>query len=81
MNFLKVPDSRLNPNANMDEEQLQVAATFVDELIDLRVVGTLAEGQAILLSCPALYSPKGGPRRTMASDSRHAAGKAKYVYW
>jgi hypothetical protein len=60
MNFLTDPQPRLNPNANMDEEQLQVAAAFVDELIDLGVVDTLAEGQAILLNAPLFVVPKEG---------------------
>jgi hypothetical protein len=60
MNFLKVPESRLNVNANMDEEQLQVAAAFVDELIGLGVVDTLDEGQDILLNAPLFVVPKEG---------------------
>jgi hypothetical protein len=60
MNFLKPPEPRLNANANMDEEQLQVAAAFVDELIDLGVVDTLEDGQAILLNAPLFVVPKEG---------------------
>jgi hypothetical protein len=60
MNFLKTPETRLNANANMDEEQLQVAAAFVDEFIELGIVNTLAEGQDILLNAPLFAVPKEG---------------------
>jgi hypothetical protein len=60
MNFLKAPEPRLNQNANMDKEQLQVAAAFVDELIELEVIDTLEDGQDMLLNAPHFVVPKEG---------------------
>ena len=60
MNFLTPPDSVIHDNAAMDAEQLLVAADFVDELIDLHVVDTQDEGQAVLTNAPLFVVPKEG---------------------
>lgn len=60
MNFLKLPPTILHPNANMDEEQQRVAADFVDELIDLKVLRTIEEGWEVLLNAPLFVVPKEG---------------------
>ena len=43
MNFLSEPNQVIQPNANMSDEEVQVAGAFVDELIDLHVVNTPEE--------------------------------------
>lgn len=60
MNFLSPPPTCEHPNANMDEEQQQVAADFVDELIDLKVLRSIEEGREILLNAPLFVVPKEG---------------------
>jgi hypothetical protein len=62
MNFLKLPEPNIQPNANMDAKQLQVGADFVDELLELKVLGAL-EGKndlEILLNAPLFIVPKEG---------------------
>ena len=60
MNFLRPPEPMIHDNAVMDEEQTQVAANFVDELLDLEAVRTPAEGRAILTTAPLFVVPKEG---------------------
>ena len=60
MNFLVEPVPRLNPNAHMDPEQLVVAAGFVDELLELSVLLSFAEGKAFLMNAPLFVVPKEG---------------------
>jgi hypothetical protein len=43
MNFLSETNQVIQPNANMSDEEVQVAGAFVDELIDLHVVNTPEE--------------------------------------
>jgi hypothetical protein len=55
MNFLRRPEPcSIHPNTVMDEEQVLVAAAFVDELLDLAVVGRQPPGgnNSILSSAP-----------------------------
>ena len=60
MNFLLTPEPLIQPNANMDEEQSKVASDFVDELIALRIVGTIEEGREVLRNAPMFVVPKPG---------------------
>jgi hypothetical protein len=61
MNFLKSPSPEMKPNAVMDDEQLAVAAAFVDELLVLKVLHLLDDGEAeILLNAPLFVVPKEG---------------------
>jgi hypothetical protein len=45
MNFLNEPKHEIHDNAPTDEEQLDVAATFVDELLELGIVLEPSEGK------------------------------------
>jgi hypothetical protein len=61
MNFMKSPPPKLKPNVIMDEEQLAVAAAFVDELLALKVLHLLDNGEAeIILNAPLFLVPKEG---------------------
>jgi hypothetical protein len=60
VNFLVPPAPNIHDNAVMDAEQLLVTAEFVDELLDLGVVGTLADGKEILTTAPLFVVPKEG---------------------
>lgn len=60
MNFLVQPEAKDNPNAPMDQEQLDVAAAFVDELLALGVLLTAEDGLEILLNAPLFVVPKEG---------------------
>jgi hypothetical protein len=53
MNFLVTPELRDNSNAPMDQEQLDVVARFVEELLELRVLRSAEEGIKILLNAPS----------------------------
>ena len=60
MNFLHDPIPCIHPNAEMDEEQLEVAANFVDELISLGVLRPLPEGEEVVCTAPLFCVPKEG---------------------
>jgi hypothetical protein len=60
MNFLVTPESRENPNAPMDQEQLDVASAFVDELLEIGVLKSGTDGMKILLNAPLFVVPKEG---------------------
>ena len=58
MNFLRPPLEELQPNGEMDTEQLAVAVQFVDELIDLHVVGPPPRGVRIKALTPSSSYPR-----------------------
>jgi hypothetical protein len=60
MNFLRAPAAVIHDNAAMDAEQILVAAAFVDELLDLGLVRTPAEGREVLTTAPLFVGPKEG---------------------
>jgi hypothetical protein len=60
MNFLLPPGAVIHENAVMDEEQTQVAANFVDELMSLGAVQTPPEGRKVLTTAPLFVVPKEG---------------------
>ncbi len=55
MNFLRAPTSEIKPNAVMDDEQLAVAAAFVDELLSLKVLNLIDDGEAEILFNALLF--------------------------
>jgi hypothetical protein len=60
MNFLQSPPPCIHPNTPMDAEQRLVAAAFVDELLDLAVLGQPTTGEEVLLNAPLFVIPKEG---------------------
>jgi hypothetical protein len=60
MNFLVEPMPRLNPNAHMDSDQLDVAAGFVDELLELSILRTFTKGKEFMMNAPLFVVPKEG---------------------
>ena len=60
MNFLRPPEAMIHENAKMDQEQTQVAANFVDELVDLEAVRTPTDGRTVLTTAPLFVVPKEG---------------------
>jgi hypothetical protein len=60
MNFLQSPAPMIHDNAHMTTEQTQVAADFVEELLDLEAVKTPAEGRKVLTTAPLFVVPKEG---------------------
>lgn len=52
MNFLRPPDSVITPNSPMDDEQLQVAGAFVDELVDMKIIRPPPPGRPTLATTP-----------------------------
>jgi hypothetical protein len=59
MNFLRLPEPVIKPNAYMDNEQRDVGAAFVDKLLELKVLGLLDDDD-ILLNAPLFVVPKEG---------------------
>ncbi|CAJ1960569.1 unnamed protein product [Cylindrotheca closterium] len=59
-NFLKQPDPCLRPNAPMDEEMLEAAVQFVDELVELGVLPSIDEGLTVLTNAPLFVVGKDG---------------------
>jgi hypothetical protein len=60
MNFLVPPVACIHDNAPMDQEQLDVAAAFVDELLELKIVKLMDEGREVLANAPLFTVPKEG---------------------
>ena len=60
MNFLSEPNQVIQPDANMSDEEVQVAGAFVDELIDLHVVNTPEVVWHVLTNTPLFVVPKEG---------------------
>jgi hypothetical protein len=62
MNFLVDPMACIHDNTPMDPEQIDVAATFVDELLELKIVKLVPEpeGKEVLTTAPppSLYQRK-----------------------
>jgi hypothetical protein len=51
MTFLRLPEPELKPNSPIDDEQRAVAAAFVDELLELHMLGLLNdESTGVLLN-------------------------------
>ena len=60
MNFLQPPPQKLHPNADMDDDQRDVAVEFVEELMELGVLCTLPAGEEVLTTAPLFCVPKEG---------------------
>jgi hypothetical protein len=60
INFLIQPAACISDNAPVDQEQLEVAATFVYELFELKIVQQMNEGKEVLTNSPLLTIPKEG---------------------
>jgi hypothetical protein len=60
MNFLVEPAPWLNKNAHMDAEQLDIAASFIDELLELHIFRTFGDGKAFMMNAPLFVAPKEG---------------------
>jgi hypothetical protein len=60
MNFLRAPKAAIHENAKMDQEQTQVAANFVEELLALEAVRTPTKGREIFTTAPLFVVPKEG---------------------
>jgi hypothetical protein len=81
MNFLRLPKSELKPNSPMDDEQCAVAAAFVDELLELHVVGLLDdESTGILLNAPLFVVPKEGQPGQWCVIADMLRGGSKHVH-
>jgi hypothetical protein len=60
MNFLAEPMACIHDNTPMDPEQINVAAAFVDELLELKIVKLVGEGKEVLTTAPLFTVPKEG---------------------
>ena len=60
MNFMRAPESRMEPNSKMTPEESKVAAAFVDELLDLNVLLTPPEDDPVVATCPLFTLEKPG---------------------
>jgi hypothetical protein len=60
MNFLTTPPEMIHQNANMDEEQVEIAADFVEELVSLGVLRLPKDAQDIVLNAPFSVVTKPG---------------------
>mmetsp|Transcript_14789 Transcript_14789/g.22587 ORF Transcript_14789/g.22587 Transcript_14789/m.22587 type:complete len:81 (-) Transcript_14789:2061-2303(-) len=57
-NFLKEPPRCIQPNAPMDDKMGEAAADFIEEFMDLGVVGSVDKGLEILCKAPMFVVPK-----------------------
>ena len=57
-NFMVLPKPNIQPNAPMDNDMINTAVAFIDELIELGVVKTPEEGYKILCNAPIFAVPK-----------------------
>ena len=60
MGFVSVPERVIHPNSPMDEEQVRVAAEFVDELLDIGALRELEPGESLWTNAPLFCVPKPG---------------------
>ena len=60
MNFLTEPTGGLTPNAPMTDEQVEIAAEFIDELWHIGVFEVVPEGSEMLANAPLFTIPKAG---------------------
>lgn len=60
MNFLLPPPAIIHPNGEMTPDQQEVAARFVDELIELGVIGPPPPGVQVTATTPLFSVPKPG---------------------
>ena len=60
MNFLTEPDGEVVGNQEMDDEALEVAANFVDELWAIGVFEAIPPGSAMKANAPLFCVPKAG---------------------
>ena len=60
MGFLSDPEPVIHANSDMDDEQKQVAAQFVEELIELGVLRPLRPGEVLRTNAPLFCVPKAG---------------------
>jgi hypothetical protein len=52
MNFLCEPAHAIHPNSTRDDDQLSMAARFVDELLDIGALGTTLSLESVLTTTP-----------------------------
>ena len=60
MNFLKNPEPGIHPNMEMTPKQAAIASAFVNELVDLGVVGPPPPGVQVITTTPLFTVPKPG---------------------
>jgi hypothetical protein len=60
MNFLTEPDEGILQNAPMTEEQMEIAAEFIDELQLIGVFEPILEGYDMKANCPLFAVAKPG---------------------
>jgi len=60
MNFLSEPNKGVTPNAPMTEEQVEIAAEFIDELWSLGVFELIPDDQEMRATAPLFTVPKAG---------------------
>jgi len=60
MNFLTEPSPAIHPNADMDAEQRNTAATFVDELVAIGAIGPPDPDFPVVTTAPLFCVPKPG---------------------
>jgi hypothetical protein len=60
MNFLTEPDEGIVQNAPMTEEQMEIAAEFIDELQSIGVFEPIPEGYDMKANCPLFAVAKPG---------------------
>eukprot|EP00957_Ditylum_brightwellii_P034513 2617041-Ditylum_brightwellii.AAC.1 len=58
VNLLPYPEPQITPNPPIDEKQQEIAAAFVEELLELEAVGLVPEGELILCNGPIMVIPK-----------------------
>ena len=58
--FVSLPERVLHPNSPMDEDQVRVAAEFVDELLDIGALRELRPGESLWTNAPLFCVEKPG---------------------
>ena len=60
MNFMTVPEAGIHENSKMDEEQVLVAAQFIDELVELATLQPPPPSRPTVTTAPLFCVPKEG---------------------
>ena len=78
--FLTEPPGIIHPNSPMDEEQLRVAAQFVDELLEIGAIGLPPPGVTPTTNTPLFCVPKPGqPGEWRVTADCEAGGQNSHI--
>jgi hypothetical protein len=77
MNFLTTPSAGITPNAPMTDEQVEIAAEFIDELWHIGVFEIIPEDNEMLANAPPIYRAQTWPTWPVEGYRRYEKRRAE----